>query len=188
LKIDQPWPSSAVLANGFLGKTMVTSLLPTALDQSIRIQTTDGSAVGYFKYQPISGSQGPFIMAINGNTFTNFLVSPTGTKQTPVNATDTENERAIPNAFSINASFPIPAIDHHVFKLGIPNSGTVIEEWIDPLGRRMLSQRFQVNEANTNFEMRTDVSSLSSGMYLVRIRFQGVAGDRIIHRPVIVVR
>ena len=188
LKIDHMFPSSVVLANGLKGNTMALSVFPTSLDQTIRIQSTDGTGVGHFKYQPISGSEGPYVMTIDGTAFSNFLVSPLGDKRFPVNATETENDNVVPGAFSLYASFPNPTIDYHVFRVTLPSSGTVVEEWIDPIGRRVLKHVYPVNAANTTFELRTETSSLSSGLYMVRIRFQGETGDTVIHKPVVVVR
>lgn len=83
-------------------------------------------------------------------------------------ATDTEDEGALPTVFQAHGVYPNPARDGVSLSLDLPNAADVRVALYDVLGREVASAPVRALEAGASQDVSLDLSALPSGVYLWR--------------------
>ncbi|MDA1028641.1 MAG: T9SS type A sorting domain-containing protein [Bacteroidetes bacterium] len=186
VNVEEMWPVALPIVSDLSGGTFSTTVSSSKISSTLRVSSSTGATV-FSKYAELSGTAGPHVLVVQGS-LANFLLSPTGGKSIPVNATENATDLEIPEVFTLNASYPNPINGEGVFRLSVPGPGNIHVRWIDVSGRTVMSGTEYVSQAAANHEIKYEVENLSSGVYLANISFVGSKTTQTISQKVVVIR
>jgi hypothetical protein len=92
---------------------------------------------------------------------------------TPITNLHVSADTALPTAFHVGQLTPNPFNPSFIMPLTLPHSGQMIVAVYDILGRQVSREHLQVSAGTMNYSFDAGARGLASGLYLVRVDYQG---------------
>jgi hypothetical protein len=184
--VTEMWPSAHVIVEALDGGSFSTIPLSGAFGSTLKLSSTTGSTA-FSKYDFVLSNAGPMLFVIR-NSMNSEVITPSGQRILPVNATNAEDDQQIPVAFDVLSLYPNPAVGNVSFAIKTPEPGLLEIEWFNVSGQRVLSTSTELKTGSASTIIPFDVRQLAAGTYFSRLTFRTKNKSWTVSKPVVVVK
>jgi len=184
--VTEMWPSANVIIDALDGGSFSTTSLSGVFGSTLKLSSTTGS-IAFSKYDFALSKAGPMLFVVR-NSMTSEVITPSGQRISPVNATNTEDDQQIPLTFDVLSLYPNPTVGSVSFAIQTPEPGLLEMEWFNVSGQRVFKTTTEINSGSASTSIPVDVRHLAAGTYFSRLTFRTKNKSWTVSKPVVVVK